>query len=172
MQPVGHSRRAAFLFCVLTKTANGELPAVSVKSNPVRDAMMCRQAVRWILVFMLSKIVVFAQSPSFSTFMNPVIPGDHPDCTLTKIGNDFYTTGSSFNPTPVIYHSTDLVHWEAIAQPVSAAWSGYGDAPAGGCWGGQMVYHGNQYWDFFSHNNAMYFVTAPTPGDRGVCRLP
>ncbi len=51
-----------------------------------------------------------AQSVSFKTYMNPVIPGDHPDCTLTKVGNDFYTTGSSFNPTPVIYHSTDLVH--------------------------------------------------------------
>ncbi len=100
------------------------------------------------------------QSASFQTYMNPVIPGDHPDCTVTKIGNDFYTTGSSFNPTPVIYHSTDLVHWEAIAQPVTASWSGYGDSPSGGCWGGQVVYHGNKYWDFFSRANTMYFVTA------------
>ena len=103
---------------------------------------------------------IYGQSVSFQTYMNPVIPGDHPDCTLTKVGNDFYTTGSSFNPTPVIYHSTDLVHWEAVAQPVSAAWSGYGDAPAGGCWGGQVVYHNNKWWDFFSHGNQMYFVTA------------
>ncbi len=105
-----------------------------------------------------------AQSSSFQTYMNPVIPGDHPDCTLTKIGKDFYTTGSSFNPTPVIYHSTDLVHWEAIAQPVGAAWSGYGDTPSGGCWGGQVVYHNNKWWDFFSENrdgnHNMYFVTA------------
>ncbi|MFH1213023.1 MAG: family 43 glycosylhydrolase [Candidatus Neomarinimicrobiota bacterium] len=92
--------------------------------------------------------------------MNPVIPGDHPDCTLSRIGNDFYTTGSSFNITPVIYHSTDLVHWEAIAQPVSAAWSNYGNAPAGGCWGGQVVYYNNKYWHFFSRSNTMYFVTA------------
>lgn len=105
----------------------------------------------------------FAQSASFGSFMNPVIPGDHSDCTLTQIGSDFYTTGSSFNPTPVIYHSTDLVHWEAIAQPVSATWSGYGDEPAGGCWGGQMVFHGNKYWDFFSRANTMYFVTADDP---------
>ncbi|MGD0339119.1 MAG: family 43 glycosylhydrolase [Bacteroidota bacterium] len=103
------------------------------------------------------------QSPSFDTFTNPVIPGDHPDCTLTKIGNDFYTTGSSFNPTPVIYHSTDLVHWEAIAQPVSAAWSNYGDAPGGGCWGGQIVYYNNKYWDFFGRAFVMYFVTADKP---------
>ena len=113
---------------------------------------------------------VYGQSPSFNTFVNPVIPGDHPDCTLTKVGNDFYTTGSSFNPTPVIYHSTDLVHWEAIAQPVSAAWQGYGDTPSGGCWGGQVVYYNKKYWDFFSRSNVMYFVTADNI--RGPWSLP
>jgi xylan 1,4-beta-xylosidase len=101
-----------------------------------------------------------AQSPSFKTYCNPVIPGDHSDCTLSQVGNDFYTTGSSFNPTPVIYHSTDLVHWEAIAQPVSAAWSLYEDRPTGGCWGGQVVYYNHKYWDFFSRANSMYFTTA------------
>src|ERR1035437_10725493 len=86
-------------------------------------------------------LITFGQSPSFKTYMNPVIPGDHPDCTVTKIGNDFYTTGSSFNVTPTIYHSTDLVHWEAIARPVSAEWTNFGDVPGGGCWGAHMVYH-------------------------------
>jgi len=98
-----------------------------------------------------------------STYINPVIPGDHPDATLTRIGNDFYTTGSSFNVTPQIFHSTDLVHWEAISQPVKASWSNYGDNPGGGCWGGHMVYYNGQYWDFFSRANTMYFVTADDP---------
>jgi xylan 1,4-beta-xylosidase len=104
-----------------------------------------------------------AQSPSFKTYTNPVIPGDHSDCTLTKIGDHFYTTGSSFNPTPVIYHSTDLIHWEAIAQPISAEWSLYGDNASGGCWGGQVVFYNNKYWDFFSRANTMYFVIADKP---------
>jgi xylan 1,4-beta-xylosidase len=104
-----------------------------------------------------------AELSSLKTYMNPVIPGDHSDCTLTKVGNDFYTTGSSFNPTPVIYHSTDLIHWEAIAQPVSATWPLYDDAPGAGCWGGQMVYYNSKYWDFFSRANTMYFVTADKP---------
>ena len=90
--------------------------------------------------------------------MNPVIPGDHPDCTITRVGNDYYTTGSSFNTTPVIYHSTDLVHWEAISQPVSAAWTNFGDTPGGGCWGGHIVYYNGKYWDYFSRANTMYFV--------------
>ncbi|HEX9973354.1 MAG TPA: family 43 glycosylhydrolase [bacterium] len=102
--------------------------------------------------------------------MNPVIPGDHADCTITKIGNDFYTTGSSFNVTPVIYHSTDLVHWEAIAQPVSASWSGYGDSPGGGCWGGHIVLYNGEYWHFFSRANTMHFVKATDP--KGPWNMP
>ena len=116
-----------------------------------------------VFYFLLFNFYVFGQSVSFQTFMNPVIPGDHPDCTISKVGNDFYTTGSSFNPTPVIYHSTDLVHWEAMAQPVSSAWTGYGDSPGGGCWGGQLVYYNGEFWDFFSRGGSMYFVKAPKP---------
>jgi xylan 1,4-beta-xylosidase len=120
-------------------------------------------------MFLLSN-VVFGQYAGVATYTNPVIAGDHPDCTLTRVGNDYYTTGSSFNPTPVIYHSTDLVHWEAVAQPVSAAWSGYGNVAAGGCWGGQVVYYNNKWWDFFSRSNQMYFVTADSV--RGPWSMP
>lgn len=125
---------------------------------------------RIVFFWFLSITICTGQSASIKTYMNPVIPGDHPDCTLTKVGNHFYTTGSSFNPTPVIYHSTDLVHWEAIAQPVSAAWSGYGDEPAGGCWGGQVVFYNNKWWHFFSRTNKMYFTTADDI--RGTWTLP
>jgi len=116
-----------------------------------------------IIILLICNINTISQSVSFNTYMNPVIPGDHPDCTLSEVGNDFYTTGSSFNVTPVIYHSTDLVHWEAIAQPVSANWSGIGDSPGGGCWGGHVVYHNDEYWDYFSRGGSMYFVKAPEP---------
>lgn len=118
----------------------------------------------FLIAFTLLLILnLYGQSPSFKTYMNPVIPGDHPDCTVTKVGNDFYTTGSSFNPTPVIYHSTDLVHWEAIAQPVSASWSNYGDTPGGGCWGGHIVFYNGKWWNYFSRANTMYFVKADQP---------
>lgn len=115
-----------------------------------------------LLVFIFISNIAIGQSPSFKTYMNPVIPGDHPDCTVTKVGDDFYTTGSSFNPTPVIYHSTDLVHWEAISQPVSASWSNYGDSPGGGCWGGHIVYHKGMWWNFFKCG-IMHFVKASDP---------
>jgi xylan 1,4-beta-xylosidase len=95
--------------------------------------------------------------------MNPVIPGDHPDCTLSRFGNDYYTTGSSFATTPIIYHSTDLIHWEAVSQPVSNSWSQFGSNPTDGIWGGHLVFHGGQYWHFFGHGGTMFFVTADSP---------
>ena len=55
-----------------------------------------------------------------NTYVNPVLPGDHPDPTLLKVGDDFYHCGSSFhfNPYMPIYHSKDLVHWEIISRVV------------------------------------------------------
>ncbi|MBN2425111.1 MAG: family 43 glycosylhydrolase [Calditrichaceae bacterium] len=117
-----------------------------------------------LLVISVMYFQIQGQSVSFQTYINPVIPGDHPDPTLTKIGNDFYTSGSSFNPTPKIYHSTDLVHWEVISQPVSASWFQYGDEPGGGIWGGHMVFYNDIYWHFFGRGGGhMYFVTAEQP---------
>jgi xylan 1,4-beta-xylosidase len=94
-------------------------------TSPMTQITSMKNKITTILIglsSLLQPITADAQFPSFKTFMNPVIPGDHSDCTLTKVGSHFYTTGSSFNPTPVIYHSTDLIDWEAIAQSVSAYW--------------------------------------------------
>jgi beta-xylosidase len=46
---------------------------------------------------------------------------------------------------------------------VSASWYAYGDAPAGGIWGGHMVYHHGSYWHFFGRAGTMYHVKADAP---------
>ena len=121
-----------------------------------------------IICISLSFVYLFmgqalAQSPSFSTFMTLVLPGDHPDPTLTRIGKDFYTAGSSFARTPVLYHSTDLVHWEAIAQPIPGSWTQFGTGITDGVWGGNLVYFNNSYWYFVGNRGKMYFTKATTP---------
>lgn len=63
------------------------------------------------------------------TFLNPVIPGDHPDPTILKDGEDYYMTFSSFNAYPgiVIWHSKDLVNWTplgpALRQNIGTVWA-------------------------------------------------
>lgn len=101
-----------------------------------------------------------------TTYINPVLPGDHPDQTVLRMGNDFYSTGSSFDMTPnvPILHSKDLVHWETISMAVAANWSGLtNDVPGGGFWQGSLAYFNNKYWVYFSTNNQQYFCTAATP---------
>lgn len=101
-----------------------------------------------------------------NTYTNPILPGDHPDPTLLKVGNDFYHCGSSFhfNPYLPIYHSTDLVHWEIIARVVtpSKAASFVADRPSGGIWQGAITYFYGSYWIYFS-SGGQWFCKADNP---------
>ena len=121
---------------------------------------------RYLSFITVLMLVWSTQVHAQPTYVNPVIPGDHPDPTLTRIGTDYYTTGSSFNVTPKIYHSTDLVHWRVLAQPVRSDWELFGNSPAGGVWGGHTVYHHGLYWHYFGRGTGgreMYYVTSHRP---------
>lgn len=99
------------------------------------------------------------------TYINPVLPGDHPDPTLLKVGNDFYHCGSSFHFTPYlpVYHSTDLVHWEQISRVVPPSLAGWvTDRPSAGIWQGAITYFYGSFWIYFSANG-QWFCKAPSP---------
>jgi len=100
-----------------------------------------------------------------TTYINAVQPEDNPDQTLMKVGNDFYSTGSSFHFTPYvsIRHSTDLVHWEVISRVVPSNWSGLvSDATAAGIWEGALANFGGYFWVYYSNTagGGQYFSKA------------
>src|SRR5262245_45896646 len=74
------------------------------------------------------------------TYLNPIVPGDHPDPTILKDGNDYYMTFSSFVfcPGAVIWHSTDLVNW----TPIGAALR----KPLGSVWAMDLAKHRGRYY--------------------------
>ncbi|MEI2394728.1 MULTISPECIES: glycoside hydrolase family 43 protein [Paenibacillus] len=51
-------------------------------------------------------------------YMNPVIPGFHPDPSICRVGEDYYLVSSSFHyfPGVPIFHSRDLIHWQQIGH--------------------------------------------------------
>ena len=51
-------------------------------------------------------------------YRNPIMPGDYPDPSILKDGDDYYMTHSSFDATPglIIWHSRDLVNWAPIGS--------------------------------------------------------
>ena len=85
------------------------------------------------------------------TYLNPIIPGDHPDPTILKDGDDYYMTFSSFYSYPgiVIWHSTDLVNWTPVGPALTK--------PLGSIWALDLCKH-----------NGRYFVYIPAnTGDKG-----
>lgn len=102
---------------------------------------------------------------SVQTYVNPVLPGDHPDPTLLKVGDDFYHCGSTFhfNPYMPIYHSKDLVHWEVISRVLSQDNAGWvSDKPSAGIWQGAITYFYGSYWIYFSAGG-QWFSKADSP---------
>lgn len=99
------------------------------------------------------------------TYVNPVLPGDHPDPTLLKVGDDFYHCGSSFHFTPYlpIYHSKDLVHWNIISRVVPPAKADkVADRPSAGIWQGAITHFYGSYWLYFS-SGGQWFCKADSP---------
>jgi len=99
------------------------------------------------------------------TYVNPVLPGDHPDPTLIRVGKDFYHCGSSFhfNPYLPVYHSTDLVHWEVISRVVPSSRASFvTDRPSAGIWQGAITYFYGSYRVYFS-SGGQWFCKASSP---------
>lgn len=102
---------------------------------------------------------------SVGTYVNPVLPGDHPDPTLLRVGDDFYHCGSSFhfNPYMPVYHSRDLVHWEIISRVLTANRGKWvSDRPSAGTWQGAITYFYGSYWVYFSAGG-QWFSKANSP---------
>jgi beta-xylosidase len=62
-------------------------------------------------------------------FRNPVLPGDRPDPSVLRVGDDYYLTYSSFDASPglTIWRSPDLVNWTfvtcALERPLSTVFA-------------------------------------------------
>ncbi|MDG6078071.1 glycoside hydrolase family 43 protein [Erythrobacter litoralis] len=91
-----------------------------------------------------------AAVPSSNTFRNPVLPGFHPDPSIVRVGDDFYTVTSTFSwfPGLPVLHSKDLVNWRlignAIDRPSQVDFSGLGTNR--GLFAPAISYHNGKFW--------------------------
>jgi xylan 1,4-beta-xylosidase len=91
------------------------------------------------------------------TFLNPIMPGDHPDPSILKDGDDYYMTFSSFDAYPglVIWHSRDLINWQPIGPTLFKN--------VGAVWAPDLVKHKGRYYIYFpgiSPNRSNYVIWA------------
>jgi xylan 1,4-beta-xylosidase len=61
---------------------------------------------------------LLAASAKADTYKNPVIPGDYPDPSLIRVGNEFWATATSseWGPQFPLLHSTNLLDWELVGS--------------------------------------------------------
>ncbi len=132
---------------------------------------MQKKIIFLILILLPLHEAIHAQHEAYRqvrTFINPIMPGDHPDLTLFRDGDDFYACGSCFHFTPYlpVLHSTDLVHWEEICRVVPSDWSGLiSDEPQAGIWQGAITYFYGSWWIYFSNTagGGQYFCRSDHP---------
>ena len=91
------------------------------------------------------------------TYSNPIIPGDHPDASPIRVGDDFYLTHSSFDYAPglLIWHSRDLVNW----RPAGAALPRY----HGGVWAPYLCEYQGRFYIYFPADQKLHVVHAEKP---------
>ncbi|WP_405995835.1 glycoside hydrolase family 43 protein [Streptomyces sp. NBC_00986] len=84
------------------------------------------------------------------TLPNPVLPGFHPDPSITCVGDDYYLACSSFEYLPGVplFHSRDLVHWEQIGNVVTRPGQlAVEKVPTlGGAWAPTIRFHDGRFW--------------------------
>jgi len=95
------------------------------------------------------------------TFLNPIVPGDHPDPSILKDGEDYYLVFSTFDAYPAlrVWHSRDLVNWVPISAALNKA--------IGSLWAPEICKHGDTFY-IYAHARtpeyrSIYVVTAKNP---------
>ncbi len=91
-------------------------------------------------------------------YENPVVPGDHPDPSIIRVGRDYWATATSseWGPQFQLLHSTDLVNWKltGVVFPHRPEWA------TGNFWAPEISeYKGHFY---------IYYVGREKDGPLGV----
>lgn len=90
----------------------------------------------------------FSQSNVVSTYHNPVIPGDFPDPTVIRVGDNYYSAGTSsdFGPTYPLYQSKDLINWKRIGAIFNEKpeWTG------GTFWAPELFYNNGTFYVYYT----------------------
>ena len=103
------------------------------------------------------------------TFNNPIISGFHPDPSICRVGDDYYTVHSSFEyfPGVPIFHSQDLVHWKQIGYCLTRKSQLKLDKmrPSGGIYAPTLRYHDGTFYVVTTliDGGGNFYVTAKDP---------
>lgn len=95
----------------------------------------------------LLTLFLAVSSTDGATYMNPVIPGDFPDPSIIRVGNEFWATATSseWGPQFPLLHSTNLVDWELVGSVFEhrPTWA------IGNFWAPEISQYGGKYYVYY-----------------------
>jgi xylan 1,4-beta-xylosidase len=96
-------------------------------------------------------------STKSGTYLNPVIAGDHPDAGAIRVGKDYYLVHTTDHYTPglLIWHSTDLVHWQVAGAALNQYY--------GAVWAPFLCEYKGLFYIYYPCNGEIFVVTASAP---------
>lgn len=124
---------------------------------------------KYFLLLLLAPLGLLAQQAP-ETFVNPILPGYHPDPSVCRVGGDYYLVNSTFEwyPGIPVYHSRDLVNWELIGhgihRPLQVEFpEGLGDSR--GVYAATIRHHGGTFYIINTCVNCRgnFYITASDP---------
>jgi xylan 1,4-beta-xylosidase len=83
-----------------------------------------------------------------SVFINPVLPGFHPDPSICRADGVYYLACSSFEYSPgvPVFRSRDLVHWEQIGNVLEGLALPDSAPSSSGVYAPTLRYHEDRFW--------------------------
>jgi xylan 1,4-beta-xylosidase len=93
-------------------------------------------------------ILLFAFQSQAQIYVNPVIPGDFPDPSVIRVGEDYYATATTggWSPHFPLLHSRDLINWEIVGAVFSEkpAWA------KGDFWAPEIIADRGRYFVYYT----------------------
>lgn len=87
--------------------------------------------------------LLLTSSLAAAPYRNPVVPGDNPDPSVLRVGDDYYMTATSsdWGPEFPMFHSRDLINWQPVASSLLARpeWA------SGRFWAPELTRQGDQF---------------------------
>jgi xylan 1,4-beta-xylosidase len=81
-------------------------------------------------------------------YTNPILPGDHPDPSVIRVGEDYWATATTSQWAPIfpLLHSRDLVNWEQVGAVFDTppAWS------SGSYWAPEIAHDGRRFFVYYT----------------------
>ncbi len=96
-----------------------------------------------------------------NTYKNPIIFADYSDPDVTRAGDGYYLTASSFNYTPglPVLFSRDLINWKIVSYAVSSLGDEFKTPRhSEGIWAPSIRYHDDMFYIYYGMPDEGLFV--------------